>query len=201
MPSDINSIQAWCAIISTFVTALASWFVVQTFSMQAKVMMEQSKITRLEIERSIMENNPVFKISQTTIEHHPPAYAPAFNSEPFDSFRVSFMLHRNDIYSLFTEIENFTDWGKRNIQFFGFPYMSEEGIVEGTTLELFYSVSSDSVFRIESLGGSVNLGFTVNFYYKDLNGIDYHQKIIIHHNAPAIVKPPLIPKKQSRVYI
>ncbi|NII81196.1 hypothetical protein [Pedobacter sp. SG908] len=48
MPTDINSIQAWCSVLTLITTLVGGFLVYQTFMLQAKAMADQNEILRIQ---------------------------------------------------------------------------------------------------------------------------------------------------------
>jgi hypothetical protein len=197
MPTDINSIQAWSAIISTLITMIASYFVVQTFLMQAKVMLEQSEITKLEIKRSIKEKNPLFTVKSIELNE----YQDLIGEDHIERHKIIFTLERTDIHYLKIDIIHNNEFSKANYKYSDLPFQIEGGMIEGTFLELNYSILSKQVYMLKGINTPLEiLDFTIKFTYKDILEDEYHQEIHFPYDAPPIAKPPLIPELKKRAY-
>lgn len=186
MPTDINSIQAWCAIITALITLIASYFVVETFTLQAQVMLEQSKITKLEVERSIKEKRPLFKAERIIV--------PGETKMDTESYIIKFSLVRSDIYNFSSVI---THYNKNPEQSFTFSEMPDvyDGIIEGTIINLKYKLKATLRYLLTELSNEDgHLDFFVIFTYKDILGNKYRQEVVVRYFDYPISKPPTIVK-------
>jgi hypothetical protein len=188
MPTDINTITAWCVVISTIITALTGFFIVQTFQLQAKVAMEQSKITKLEVERSLLYKRPLFLAKR--VEPHP-----YWIKGDLIAYLLEIELLRGDIFGYNVDFTPNEENENSLIQYGNFPRIIAGGLIEGSKLDLEYYIKKEDFVNAEtkSKTGSL-LSFSINFTFKDILGNDYKQEIIVPHHRGPIAKPPFIPQ-------
>lgn len=188
MPTDINTIQAWAAVISAIITALTGFFIVQTFILQAKVAQEQSKITRLEVEKSLKEKNPLF--FATIVRVFPENYV---SKDIVTTYEVE--VRRNDIYSFRYKLTHFNDFTSSNFEFTLPPNGINKGLIEGTKLIIKRSVNRHLIQDFKRSGGDINkLAFGITFHYNDILRNDYTQDITFLFDLDPISFPPFIPQ-------
>jgi hypothetical protein len=189
MPSDVNTIQAWCAIISTMITLIASYFVVQTFTLQAKVMLEQSKITKLEVEKAIKEKNPMFSVHFEDLT--PSRYLDQIASRDQHFINTaSFKLERNDIYDLNIRVSFENNFLRENFSL-GFPKSFEGGMIEGSQFDIVYTYPMGQEATINEAGGIRDRRFSVFLSYSDIIGTRYMQRVLLTVSKAPLASPPI----------
>ncbi|MEJ2905071.1 hypothetical protein WAE58_21680 [Pedobacter panaciterrae] len=186
MPTDINTITAWCVVISTIVTALTGFFIVQTFQLQAKASLEQSKITKLEIERSFMEKRPLFFAKIVDAQEAAP--------KQWSTSSFELKLLRNDVYNFSFSLEKSKSLEKIKHQI-DHDLFDSEGIIEETISVIDVKIDRIQLKSLLDSGEKDNL-FQINLIleYQDTLGYEYSQKISITHNYVPMSYPPVIPK-------
>lgn len=187
MPTDINTITAWCVIISTIISALTGFFIVQTFQLQAKVATEQSKLTKLEFERNMMEKRPLFfarSLPNTTTES---------GENVIYKFEIELM--RNDITTYNSKMTPSKDLLDLGLKMLYKPLETiSVGLVEGTKLNIWYTLDQTLLAKYydKKTDGAGPLSITVEIKFKDGRGIEYEQKIGIVNNMEPIALPPTL---------
>lgn len=192
MPEDIDTISAWAFLISTLVSALTGFFIVQTFLLQAKVAQEQSLVTKLEIERSLLQNRPLFIAERKGMD---------FIQRQEILFRYKFQieLKRGDIthYSLRIDMLH---GAKKVLKFSEFPGEIMAGMIEGTKVNIYYDLLASVKSEIEQLGTTTqSLSFQLQFKYKDILGNDYEQQVIFGHGLDPVALPPIGPQLSKKL--
>ena len=208
MPTDINTIQAWCAIIVAITTLLTGLFIVCTFTLQAKAAMLQAKslelqaqattaqaqattaqaqVTKLEFEKYLKNRNPIFsavrKIPQT------------FDDGDFYNYSIIFTVTRNDIYNFRSSFRYGDNMGFVYILMEDFPKTIGSGMIEGSTLELKYRMAKSVIDQYANgPDNKKKFNFSVTFKYMDILNYNYQQQIMIHHDKEPIPQPAYIPE-------
>lgn len=192
MPTDINTISAWTFLISTLVTALTGFFIVQTFQLQAKVAAEQSKITKLEVEKAIMEKRPLFFAEMVENEIGRTDYN-------FEYGKYELKLIRNDIYSLKINPKFSEEFSNLN------PILLHElgefpnGMIENTIMHFYYKVDKTILMEYENITREEHreLSLTFELEYRDAIGNEYIQEIVTGHGYLPYNKPPKSPSLEE----
>lgn len=189
MPTDINTITAWCVIASTIISALTGFFIVQTFQLQAQVAAEQSKITKLEFERSLMEKRPLF-------------FAKRYQELPdlfrigYRSYRVELELKRGDIFNCRVEIKP----RSYDVQLWNCFDIKHLGIIEGSKLVIDYHINKstmENVLKMDNSGS--DLAIDIKFKFQDILNNDYIQQITIPLIQEPVSYPPYIEQVWKKV--
>lgn len=199
MPTDINTISAWAFLISTLVSALTGFFIVQTFQLQAKVAHQQSKITALEIERRIMEKRPLFFAErvENDIGKHESAK---------DYGKYELKLLRNDVYDFRLTHKFSDDLEKLEVKIEDNVWTFPDGMIEDTIIHFYYTVERSKLTAYETSTSVEDQDLKVTIYleYKDALDNEYTQIITTSHgyipyNHPA--KSPSVVEAFKRLRV
>ncbi|WP_285055147.1 hypothetical protein [Pedobacter ginsengisoli] len=189
MPVDIDSIQSWTAIISTIVACLTGFFIVQTFKLQAKTMVDQSialekqsKLIALQMDSIYKEKYPVFRAMQTQRVDN-----------GYIVFSLECELIKGDVHSYHSNIIGNNEAFIELFEFEKYTSQIIRGFVEGTKIIIKYRGHQDAIKEFLKVGKDSDLRFSVNFYYSDIVGTFYQQEIGVIYNRDPFVYPAIMP--------
>jgi len=190
MPTDINTLQAWAAIISALITIPTLFFIAGSFTMQARATelqaqasLEQSKTTKLEVQRSVMEKRPLFFAEKQTFND-----CDSLTAQPMQHI-IKLTLLRNDIYRYKIDLI-FPPGFEKHYTFDNFPIGAEKGLIEGSILTIRYLISEQLPPFLKTKEFNQSFAFYVKITYLDLLQNEYTQFILVYNEYDPISYPP-----------
>ncbi|WP_316743766.1 hypothetical protein [Pedobacter antarcticus] len=179
MPTDINSIAAWAAMITAITACVSFILLFSTFRMQIKSNM-------IEEERRLMEKKPVFTAHHRYYLHENSEYDR--DNTIYGMFILK--LHRSDIYyfEISSSINNAVNPDDFQIHF---EHKESIGFVQGTEISVFTEIDKVQ-FDSQTLGDMYKKLYQIDLQlcFSDAAGNRYSQSITVPYEYHPIAFPP-----------
>lgn len=184
MPSDINTIVAW-ATFATALTSTISYFLIYS------TLKVQLGSNRIEQERYLLEKRPLFKLERVN------------NPAPQEDFpeylilkRINIRLERSDIFKYHLKISHIHPDSERHLKNFVFIQKIENGIIEGSSLSIDYTIDEEERDEISrSTPQFETITFELIITYENILGNKFEQNILVPYEGAGICYPPRLVKK------
>ncbi len=187
MPTDINSITAWAAIITAITTTVSFVLIFSTLKIQIRSNM-------IEEERRLMDKKPVFTAAHDLNYEHVNSFIDR-QSVIYGRFYLN--LHRSDIYNF--KVNSFIRTNIKQEDFLVHAEYNESiGFIQGSEIS-FYTEIDKIEFDFTTQGDMERKLYEIKLLvcFSDAAGNRYCQKINVPYENRPIAFPPLPVKKNK----